>query len=189
MAIKPDQNWISIDDYLQGEMTSETRHEYVGGDVYAMVGASDRHNIIAGNLFAALRPHTRGTTCQLFIADMKVRVDLKMAGIEAFYYPDLMLACEPEDREPYYRTKPCMLVEVLSEATQRIDRREKFLSYTRIDSLQEYVLIHQDQKQVEVFRRDKDWEVRTLIDGDLDIQCMGDVKVPLAHIYEDIPFS
>jgi Uma2 family endonuclease len=182
---KPNEYWISVDDYLQGELTSEVRHEYVGGSVYAMVGASDRHNIIAGNLFAALRPHARGTPCQLFMADMKLRIDADRAGAETFYYPDLMLTCDPQDRATYYRTKPCLVVEVLSEATESIDRREKFLSYARIETLKEYVLIHQNAIKIEVFRRDHGWETQHLADGERKLKCL-DASVPLAAIYEDI---
>lgn len=95
MSTRTNSNHLSVDDYLEGERQSEVRHEYIGGEVYGMVGASDRHNLIAGNLFAVLRPLVRGTPCQLFMADMKVH--LSVAGEDAFYYPDLMLACDPTD--------------------------------------------------------------------------------------------
>jgi len=69
---------------------------------------------------------------------MKLRIEA--AGQTAFYYPDLLLSCDPDDRETYFRRRPCLIVEVLSEATERIDRREKLYAYTQIPSLQEYVL-------------------------------------------------
>ncbi|AHE98262.1 Uma2 family endonuclease [Thioalkalivibrio paradoxus] len=176
---------LSVDEYLAGELVSETRHEYLGGEVYAMVGASDRHGLIAGNLFAALRPRLRGTPCQLFMADMKLRV--RVAGDTAFYYPDLLLSCDPEDRETYYRTRPCLVVEVLSETTERIDRREKLYAYTAIPTLQEYLLLSQDRVEAELRRRAGDgWEVHRITEGHVSLTCLG-LEVPLSIIYEDVP--
>ncbi len=175
---------ISVEDYLQGELTSDIRHEYMGGKVYAMVGASDRHNLIAGNLFAALRPLGRGTPCQIFMSDMKVR--LNVAGEDAFYYPDLVLASDPQDRERYYRSRPCLIVEVLSEATARIDRREKLLAYTGIDSLQEYLLLAQDRPEAELHRRQDGWRALRFTEGSIPITCL-DTEIPLAATYEDVP--
>ncbi len=186
MSIQPKPLRLPVEDYLQGEEHSDVRHEYIGGDVYAMVGASDRHNLIAGNLFAALHPHLRGTPCQLFMSDMKVR--LRVASDDAFYYPDLVLACDPDDRAVYYRTRPCLIVEVLSETTERIDRREKLLAYTSIDSLQEYVLLSQNRVEAELHRRADGWRGQVVTAGDVRFQRL-DVAVPLATIYEDVPMS
>ncbi len=146
MTVRARSQYLGIKDYLAGELLSEVRHEHIGSDIYAVVGASDRHNLIAGNLFAALRPLVRGTPCQLFMADMKVH--LTVAGEDAFYYPDLMLACGPRDRARYYQERPCLIVEVLSEATERIDR----LAYSRIDSLQEYLMLSQNEPLAESTR-------------------------------------
>ena len=86
---------VDIDAYLQGELSSDIRHEYVAGQVFAMAGAGEAHNRIAGNLFFHLRSATRGTPCGVFISGMKVRVKAH----EAFYYPDVLLTCDPDDRE------------------------------------------------------------------------------------------
>jgi Uma2 family endonuclease len=83
---------LGIEEYVQGELAPDVRHEYVAGAVYALVGASDRHNIISGNLFSALHAHLRGGPCRAFMSDMKVRVGTD----ECFYYPDIMVACQPE---------------------------------------------------------------------------------------------
>ena len=182
IAHKP---FISEEDYIQGELTSEIRHEYIGGETYAMVGASDRHGLIALNLATALRPHLRGTPCQLFASDMKVRVEV--ADQTAFYYPDLLLSCDPEDRETYFRSRPCLIVEVLSEATERIDRREKLLAYTQIPSLQEYLLLSQDRIAAELYRREAGgWRSLRLETGAVPFRCAG-IEIPLAVIYEDVP--
>jgi Uma2 family endonuclease len=174
---------IGVEEYLAGELAGEVRHEYVGGRVYAMVGASDRHGLIAGNIHAALHPHARARGCQLFIADMKVR--LQIGADHLFYYPDLLLSCDPQDRETYYRTRPCLIVEVLSETTERIDRREKFLAYRALDSLREYVLVSQDQRQVEVFRRDDGWRGELLSEGVLRLDCL-ETALAAETIYEGV---
>lgn len=177
---------ITVDEYIQGELASEVRHEYMGGEVYAMVGASDRHNLIAGNLFAALRPLVRGTPCQVFVSDMKVR--LRVAEEDVFYYPDIVLACDPQDRATYFRSHPCLIVEVLSEGTARVDRREKLLAYSSIESLQEYLLIAQDRQEAELHRRQDGWRAVRFTQGAIPLKCL-DTEIPLATIYEDVPLA
>jgi Uma2 family endonuclease len=100
---------IGVEDYLAGERDGKVRHEYVAGQVYAMTGASRRHGLINGALFAALRPGARQRNCQLFTNDMKVY--LHHAGGDAFYYPDLVLTCDAEDLEDRYLKQPCLIVE------------------------------------------------------------------------------
>ena len=132
---------ISVDDYLSGELISEVRHEYVGGEVYAMAGASHVHNIIALNLAAALHQHLEGSPCVPYVSDMKVKV--KSAREELFYYPDVMVACDPSDNARLWREKPILIVEVSSPETSRIDAREKNWAYQTIPSLEVYVMISQ----------------------------------------------
>lgn len=177
---------ISVDEYIQGELESDVRHEYMGGEVYAMVGASDRHNLIAGNLFAALRPLVRGTPCQVFMSDMKVR--LRVAEEDVFYYPDIVLACDAEDRATYFRSHPCLIVEVLSEGTARVDRREKLLAYSSIESLQEYLLLSQDRQEAELHRRQDGWRAVRFTQGAVPLTCL-ETEIPLATIYEDVPLA
>jgi len=176
---------ISVEDYLVGEKDGETRHEYVGGEVYAMTGASARHGLIAGSLYALLHQQARQKGCQLFISDMKVRIF--GAGEEAFYYPDLLLTCEPDDRADYYRERPCLIVEVLSETTERIDRREKLYAYTGgLQSLREYLLVAQDCRQVDIYRRtETDWGRETVIEGALHLDSL-DMGLLVDSIYEDV---
>ncbi len=185
MASQAEQPRITEAEYLQGELASEVRHEYLGGNIHAMVGASANHNLITGNLFSTLRPQVSGTGCQLFMADMKVR--LEKTGDILFYYPDLLLSCDPEDRASYYRTSPCLIVEVLSESTERIDRREKLFAYTGIDSLQSYLLLSQDRIQAELHRRADNWKARLYTEGEIPIDCLN-TFVPLSTIYEEIYF-
>jgi len=184
---QPEQDdLITVEEYLAGERQAEVRHEFIGGQTYAMVGGTDRHNRIALNLATALHPHARKTGCGLFMADMKVR--LAVAGEDAFYYPDLMVACDPSDDQPYYRTAPCLLLEVLSSSTQRIDRREKLFAYTTIPSLQEYLVVAQNEPRIDIHRREANgWVTHTVRDqGDVEIRCLG-TSVDLETIYADLP--
>ena len=129
---------VSVEDYLTGEPGSEIRHEYVGGEVYAMAGASNIHNIISLNLAAALHAHLEGGPCVPYVSDMKVRV--KSATEELFYYPDVMVACDPSDNAKLWREKPVLIVEVSSPETARIDAREKNWAYQTIPTLEVYVI-------------------------------------------------
>jgi Uma2 family endonuclease len=179
---------IGIDDYLQGEQQSQIRHEYVAGRVFAMAGAGETHNRIAGNLFFHLRAATRGTPCGVFISDMKVRV----TAHEVFYYPDVILTCDPTDREPLYKTAPCLIAEVLSKSTEAIDRREKLLAYRALPSLRYYLLVSQDRPLVELYRREPDggWRVDVCEDGALAFDCGGlELRLTLADLYEDVAFE
>lgn len=181
-AIEMDR--ISVEDYLADERDSELRHEYVAGQVYAMTGASRRHGLIVNALAFALTPSVRDRGCQLFTNDMKVYVH--HAGDDAFYYPDLVVTCDPSDLEDYYLKHPCLIVEVLSEGTERIDRREKLLAYTALPSLLEYLLVAQDRRQVERYRRtETDWVHETPTEGSLRLDCL-EQDLALDSVYEDV---
>lgn len=176
---------LTIDAYIEGELRSETRHEYLAGETYAMVGASDAHNIVSGNLFAALHAHLRGGPCRVFTADMKVRV--RVGEDDYFYYPDVMVACLPEDNARYYREQPVLIAEVMSESTERVDRREKLLVYRHIPALEEYLLLAQDTMDATLYRRAGDWGSRRHAAGDdLVLTCLN-FRIPMKGLYEGVP--
>ena len=154
---------VSVEEYLKGEQNSDLRHEYVAGRIYAMGGDSKAHNRIAGNLYAALLSHLRGGPCQVYIADVKVQV----AAARAFYYPDVVVSCDPADTDSYLVSSPCLIVEVLSPSTERIDQEEKRYNYRRLASLQEYALISPDRREVQIDRREEaTWRMDTYVEGD-----------------------
>lgn len=177
--------FIPVDDYLSGEQLSEVRHEYIAGEVHAMAGASLAHNDIAGSIYSALRSHLKGKRCRPFVGDVKVR--LEILGDDVFYYPDVVVGCDPRDTHPLFLRFPTVVVEVLSETTERIDRREKFLSYTRIETLEEYVLVAQDRREVTVFRRANGWQAEVLRD-EADALRIASLEFaqPLRDIYEGV---
>ena len=165
---------LSIDEYLKFEQDGEVRHEYIAGQTYAMAGASEEYNLISGNIFALIRPHLRGTGCRAFVSDMKVKIELQNADI--FYYPDLLVTCDRTDNERYFKTSPKLIIEVLSDSTETTDRREKRINYQTSESLQEYVLISQDEIKVEVYRKDNqgNWTIETLGKNDnLQLNSVG----------------
>jgi metal-sulfur cluster biosynthetic enzyme/Uma2 family endonuclease len=147
--VKPQQ--ISVDDYLAGELVSQVKHEYLGGYVYAMAGARNAHNQIAGNLFARLHARLRGDACQPFNSDTKVRV--KLPTHVRFYYPDVSVVCEPNPPEDSFQDRPVIIVEVLSNKTRRIDQGEKKDAYFTISTLSAYLLVEQDSAVVNLYRR------------------------------------
>ena len=158
---------------------------YIGGILYAMAGGSDVHNLICGNFFAALHSHLRGGSCRVFMADVKTR--LLIHNQEIFYYPDVMVACDPRDTHPYYKRFPKVLIEVLSQATARTDRREKFGSYTQIESLQEYVLAAQDKMEITIFRRSSQWNPEVLLLPEEEVRLDSlKINLPLRAIYEGV---
>ncbi|MBI2948485.1 MAG: Uma2 family endonuclease [Verrucomicrobia bacterium] len=177
--------FVSVEEYLAGELESEMRHEYLGGTVYAMAGASRDHNTVAGNLFSALRSHLHGKPCRTFISDIKVR--LRIGGDDIMYYPDVMVTCDPRDTDRYFSRFPKVLIEVLSPETERTDRREKFLSYTQIETLEEYVLVAQDKMEVTVFRRANKWQPEIANKPDLQLRLPSlDFALPLSAVYEGV---
>ncbi|MGB3637010.1 MAG: Uma2 family endonuclease [Rivularia sp. (in: cyanobacteria)] len=179
-------NFLTIDEYFKLEQTSQIRHEYVDGEVFAMAGASEEHNLITGNIYTLLRSHLRGTPCRTFASDMKVKVKVQKADI--FYYPDVLVTCDPNDNEKYFKTSPKLIVEVLSNSTKTIDKREKRLNYQNIESLQEYVLISQDETKVEVYRKDiqGNWSMQTLGKEDELHLYSIDLTLKMAEVYEDV---
>jgi len=182
-AVAHSRQLISVEDYLEGERLSDVRHEYVGGYVYAMAGASDDHNRIAGNIHGELRERLRGRRCEAFVADMK----LKIPGNQAFYYPDVLVACDPADNARYFRERPAVVFEVLSPDTERADQREKWYAYALIPSLKVYVIVSQEKRQVTVLRRSRPgpW-VADVIKGKGSILKLPEIKaeIALARIYE-----
>lgn len=179
---------ISVEDYLEGEQISRVKHEYVGGEVYAMAGASDSHFRISFNVAKLLDEHLKAGTCETFTFDMKLRV-----SPDTFYYPDVFVSCDEAPESAFYREKPVLVIEVVSLSTRQIDRREKLKAYQNIPSVQEYVLIEQDKMHIELHRRRPDGSWITYFydrsDLDVDIEFTSvDLKTNLEAIYERVKF-
>ena len=177
----------TIDEYLQYDLESLVRYEYIAGQLYPLLGESHNLKIIAENLFARLRTQLYGTDCHVFSSDMKVRIE----SMNAFYYPEVSVVKDSQDREIYFKTRPCLIAEVISPITERIDRNEKLLNYRQIPSLQEYILVHQSEAKIEVYRKvyQNNWLLETLTkDSILKLQSVN-VEITMAEIYEDVEFE
>jgi len=180
-AVAKEAPLLSVEEYLQEELSSELGREYVGGHVYAMTGASVAHNLITLNVAAALKGHLRNGPCRVFVADLKVR--LKVAEQDVFYYPDVFVACR-EEQEQYYRRYPNTVIEVLSFTMERTDRCEKFLAYQTIESLQEYGLVAQDERRITLFRRQNAWRAEA-VEGFLNVPSLQ-FSMTIDDVYEGV---
>lgn len=178
--------YLTEQNYLAFELTATIRHEYKDGYIYAMAGASERHNRISLNVGFQLRSAARGGQCGVFMSDMK----LKIAQHNAYYYPDVLLVCDTEDKQEYYKERPCLITEVLSTSTAKIDRREKLLAYLSLPSLRYYLLIDANKKRCEYYVRDShnEWQTALLEENEeLVISCENyQTVLKLNDIYEDV---
>jgi Uma2 family endonuclease len=171
---------MSVDEYLASEQVSTVKHEYVGGVQYAMVGARNAHNRIAGNAFGALWNRLSGKPCQPCNSDTKIR--LQLPGETRFYYPDLSVTCQPNAQSDPFEDAPAVVLEVLSKGTRRIDQGEKKDAYLTIKSLVVYVLVEQEAACLEVWRRTAQGFVREQYEG-------LDAVLPLPEIGATLPLS
>ena len=173
-------NPISVEAYLQGELLAETKHELIDGDVYAMAGASENHNLLSLNMASELKTRLKGTPCRTFMADMKVRVG------QDFFYPDVMVVCGEDNDSEYYKNAPVIIVEVLSKSTRRFDQTDKRLRCQKIPSLEEYVLIEQDKGEIQVFRKKDQWQsFYYYLGDDIMFTALG-VTVSVEDIYYQV---
>jgi Uma2 family endonuclease len=188
MSAAPKLDLISIDDYLAGELVSAIKHEYLGGFVYAIAGARNAHNLIAGNVFASLHTRLRGNKCRPYNSDTKIRVRLPLQV--RFYYPDASVVCQPNPQDDSYQDAPVVLIEVLSRSTRRIDEGEKKDAYFTIPSLQTYLLVEQESAAVTAFCRTEQGFVRELYTCQEAVIPLTeiDIELPLVEIYEDVEF-
>jgi Uma2 family endonuclease len=178
---------VTESDYLRLEAQSPFKSEYVAGQIYAMTGASLRHNVITLNVASLLRNHLRGSPCRAFTSDAKLRV----AKFNSYYYPDVMVTCDARHQSVGVADalveSPRLIVEVLSASTEATDRREKQQAYRSLPTLLEYVLVSQDVAQIEIHRRQGDigWQIITLSPGDPVELGSVELQTDFAAIYEE----
>jgi Uma2 family endonuclease len=176
---------LSWQEYLEAEKTSLVKHEYIQGEVYEMAGASDSHITIALNIALLLKNFLRGSGCRVYISDMKARIE----SLNIFYYPDIIVTCEPKDEEfTYYKKYPKLIIEVLSDSTESFDRGDKFADYRQIETLEEYVLISQSKKRVECFRKNEEnlWVLHTYQENEQLTLTSINFSCEINDLYEDV---
>ena len=174
--------YTSEADYLATERLSQEKSEYAGGQVFAMAGTSIRHNRIALNIAVALNAKA-SADCRVSISDVKFKAK------QLYYYPDVMVACA-NNTDSHCETQPCLIVEVLSDSTEAIDRGEKMHNYQRVAELETYLLVSQSERRVDVYTRaGAFWRFESLVDeAEIALSC-PEMRLSLAEIYERVGFE
>ncbi len=189
-ALPMKKKW-TVEEYLAFDRAADVKHEYLDGEVYAMAGAKPEHNIIAANTVITIGSQILSGNCTIFSSDQKV--DIGQAGLYA--YPDIAIVCgQPiyDDQAGDMLRNPTLLVEVLSPATEKYDRTEKFRRYQSCASLRDYVLIAQDRVLVEVFSRQADdrwlYQAAYDLDSTIALESIG-CTLALADVYRRVSFE
>lgn len=185
-------NNISIKEYIAIEKANDVKYEYLDGSIYAMAGGTVKHTTICGNVFFEIETALRGANkpCRTYNTDAKIRIESK----NSYVYPDATVVCgEPEmsEHKPDAVTNPTVIVEVLSKSTVGYDRGDKFYLYRQIESLQEYILIEQEEAKIEIYKRKGDlWHISrvTGLEAELFISSL-DVSIELKQIYLNVDFA
>jgi Uma2 family endonuclease len=186
------RNFITPEEYLKMERASQEKHEYFAGEIFAMTGASENHNMIVFNISGLLHAQLRKSACRAYASDMR----LKTPPPVLYTYPDIAVVCNKPvfDDDEHLDTllNPTLIIEVLSPSTENYDRGTKFLHYRTIESLREYVLIAQDSYRIERFLRqpDNQWLLVDLVGKDaiLELPSIG-CTLALADVYEKVEFE
>jgi Uma2 family endonuclease len=178
---------VSPEDYLAMERRSETRSEYLDGEIFAMTGASERHNLLAGNLYTAFRAQLRPRGCRVYVSDMRV----KISATGLYTYPDVIVVCgtpQFESAEVDTLLNPQVIVEILSKSTEDYDRGTKFVHYRSLPSLAEYLLVAQDRVHVEHHLRQNEGWLLTETDRLEDLLELPSVgaRLDVAEVYDGI---
>lgn len=181
-----EKHFITIEEYLAGEATAGVKHEYLGGIVYAMSGATNTHNRLAGNVQGSLYAQLRGQLCQPFNSDTKVRV--QFADHTRFYYPDVQVVCRQNPGADHFQDDPVVIFEIVSPSTRRTDEQEKRTAYFHLPSLRVYVLIDQQSVAATVWRRGDTGFNREDYEGRAAVLALGEVgaQLALADVYEGV---
>jgi Uma2 family endonuclease len=182
MSIAKNAEIVTPQDYLDGEMAADIKHEYVDGYIYAMAGASPNHGRIASNISRKFGNHLEGSPCEVFSADMKVKTPTGQ-----YRYPDVLVLCDNQFIDNGLVTQtPTILIEVISRSTRKTDEKAKQLEYINIPTLQEYVIIEQDFVDVRVLRKSEDWRATHYFLGeDVHFESIA-LTVAVVDIYQRV---
>ena len=153
-------------EYLGFEASSNVKHEFLGGQIYAMAGGTPEHAALAAAVTGLLFGQFRGGECRAYDSDLRVRTPSGLAT-----YPDVTVICGPSHRDaidPQAVTNPTLIVEVLSRSTEEYDAGDKFEHYKTLQSLRQYVLVSHRERSVEVWTRDDaGWRRAVVREGDV----------------------
>ncbi len=190
MAAQPEQKWTP-EQYLAYERESDVKHEFLDGQIYAMAGASESHNLIITNAIGILYNQLHKRQCRTYASDMRVKVS--RTGL--YTYPDVVVVCgtpQLEDERRDTLLNPTVVIEVLSPSTETYDRGKKGFHYRTVQSIQEYLLIAQDIQQIEHYKRDANgqWLIINISgsDGVVDLRSI-DCRLSVSDLYENVTFT
>jgi Uma2 family endonuclease len=182
---------ITPAEYLALERQAEYKSEYLNGEIFAMTGASRRHNLVVTNIVVSLGQQLRRRPCEVYASDMRFKVSA--AGL--YTYPDVAVVCgEPLFEDKYVDTllNPTLLIEVLSKSTERYDRIAKSDYYRTLDSLGEYLLVARDEYRIQQHRKqpDGDWLFldSTAPDASIELPSIG-CSLAMRDVYDKVPFD
>ncbi|MCG9133411.1 Uma2 family endonuclease [Candidatus Poribacteria bacterium] len=184
------RTYLTPEEYIVAERKATLKSEYLSGEIVAMSGASDTHNLITMNTATALYNQLADRGCRVYASDMRVGIS---TGI-SYFYPDIAVTCDkPRFEDDVFDTliNPQVIIQVLSDSTAGYDRGEKFIRYRQLESLQEYILISQDQVQVDHYlRQDKQWVLSefSTLEGVLPLVSIG-AELSLRQIYRFVEFE
>jgi Uma2 family endonuclease len=185
------KTYVSQEEYLAIERKAEYKNEYVNGEVFAMTGASRKHNLIAGNIGAQLNAKLKGKPCEVYPGEMRV----KAPASRSYVYPDVVVVCgEPELEDAYLDTllNPTLVVEVLSKSTESYNRLAKAGYYRTIESLAEYMLVAQDEYRIEQYVKQADgrWLLADIrgLESIIDLQSIG-CSLVLRDVYDKVSLA
>ena len=177
----PTGHLMTLDEYLAFEERSVIKHEYVGGEVYAMSGVTTRHNLITLNIVRHLWPLGRARGCQVFATEVKLHVS------DRIYYPDVMVACGAAAAVELIVEAPSVIVEVTSPSTRATDRREKLEAYRGIAGLDTYLIVDQRRRHVIAYaRRGAEWSRAEYLADDVVPLPALDATLALDDVYEGV---
>ena len=188
MSHRTKKSYVTPSEYLAFERAAEYKNEYLDGVIYAMTGASRRHNVITLNIGGELRASLRGRDCEAYVSDMRVRI----SAANLYTYPDVVAVCgEPEfeDAEVDTLLNPSLIVEVLSKSTASYDREVKFGYYRTLPSLAEYLLVAQDKHHIAQYVRQPDarWLLTDYRSPEDTLQLDSvDCRLSLVEIYDKV---
>ena len=190
MSIAEKLPHFTVEQYLELELKAEYQSEYFDGEIYAMSGGSPTHSFIIANSVQAIGNQLADRACRVATQSLKVWAKEE----NSFMYPDIMVICGPITLAPNTKDaiiNPMVVFEVLSPSTSAFDRGGKFRKYKSLPSLKEYVLIEQDEPEIDVFERlpNGDWNLRSYsgLETEIQLNSLG-LSVPMKAIYAKIDF-
>lgn len=167
LAKFPYPSHLSVQEFVEWENQQDARHELLNGQIIAMTGGTVAHAGLIVSIAARLFNHLQGTPCRVFTSDLKVQ------AVDHVLYPDVVVSCDRQENDGVFCYNPKLIIEVLSNSTSYEDRFKKRLAYQQIDSLEEYMLVSQEIRHVEIYRRAENWGAVVHINGAVELRSIN----------------